>query len=380
MKTGFFDPGRKNRHGAEGDPSLRRLWLAQLLAEYRAICRMHRAALALPVFEIIEDRSRAGSWSPGFATLGIASWLIAEHGWDVVIEVLRHEICHQYVEQVLGRGQEPPHGPAFQEACERFAVHPAFRTAQGAIPRFLPAREGGEKAGILARVEKLFALAGSGNEHEASLAMQKANALLRRHNLERLERKGTVVYDYLVLAGASARLAAHQRSIAAILRDFFHVQVIISRQFDARTGENPRVMELMGVRDNLAVAEYVYHFLMGRLPLLWQEHRKRTGAAGREKNSYWLGVLNGFRLKLADQEKAEAARERRECGTSLILTADPGLVRYCRSRYPRLRTVRRAGPRLRADSYEAGQEEGRRLVLHKGVAEHDGDRGGLLTG
>ena len=365
---------------AAGDPSLRRLWLAQLLAEYRSICRMHRVALVPPVFEITEGRSRAGSWSPGFATLGIGSWLIAEHGWDVVLEVLRHEICHQYVEQVMGRGQEPPHGPAFQEACDRFAVHPAFRTAQGVIPRFLPAREGGEKAGILARVEKLFALAGSGNEHEASLAMQKANALLRRHNLERLERKGVAAYDYLVLTGTGARLAAHQRSIAAILRDFFHVQVIISRQFDARTGENPRVMELMGVRDNLAVAEYVHHFLMGRLPLLWQEHRKRTRAGGREKNSYWLGVLNGFRLKLADQEKAEAERERKECGADLIRTDDPGLVRYCRSRHPWLRTVRRSGPRLRADSFQAGQEEGKRLVLHKGVAAHDGNRGGLLTG
>lgn len=370
--------GKGKEDVAGKEKQLRRLWLAQLLAEYRTICRMHRVALTPPVFEIIDGQSRAGTWSPGFSTLGIASWLIIDHSWDVVLEVLRHEICHQYVQQTMGQRAEPPHGPAFQEACHRFAVHPAFRTAQGGIPRFLPGGAGGKESGMLARVEKLFALAQSANEHEAALAMQKANGLLRRHNLERLEHKGVTAYDYLILSGTGQRLTAHQRSIAALLRDFFHVQVVISRQFDARSGQSPRVMELMGVRDNLLVAEYVYHFLMNQLSLLWQEQRRRTRATGREKNSYWLGVLNGFRQKLADQEKADSARDRGGEERNLICTADPGLVRYCRSRHPWLRTERRAGPRLRADSYQAGQREGRQLVLHRGVAAEDGNRGGLL--
>ncbi|MFH1020753.1 MAG: DUF2786 domain-containing protein, partial [Pseudomonadota bacterium] len=293
-------------------------------------------------------------------------------------EVLKHEMSHQYVRQVMGRGDELPHGPAFQEACDRLGVHPEFRAAQGAIPRLLSGAGQGS-GGMLAKVEKLFALARSANEHEAALAMAKANAILRRYNLERLDRQAATDYDYLILKPGTKRLAAHQRVIAALLKDFFYVNVVIARQFEAGSGETLRVIELTGAKENLAVAGHVYHFFNHRLEYLWQEYRKSTAATGKEKNSYWLGVLNGFREKLTLQDRQAVRTTGAGTSSSLICASDPGLIRYYQARYPRLRTVQHHGPRVYADTYQAGQQEGKQLVIHKGVgAEASGGNTGLL--
>ncbi|OGR00448.1 MAG: hypothetical protein A2505_00235 [Deltaproteobacteria bacterium RIFOXYD12_FULL_55_16] len=364
---------------SEQENRLLEVWRRQLAQEYRHLCWRYRVRLRLPLFEIREGQNRAGSWSPGQDTLSLASWLIRDHSWDVVLEVLKHEMSHQYVQQILGRGDELPHGPAFQEACDRLGVEPEFRAAQGAIPRLLNRKEG-KSEGMLARVEKLFALAQSANEHEAALAMQKANALLRRYNLERLDRHSPSAYDYLIIRPGGKRIAAHQRVMAALLKDFFYVNVVIARQFEARSGETLRVIELTGARENLAVAGHIYYFLSHRLDYLWQEYRKSTGALGREKNSYWLGVLNGFRAKLTLQDKEAMRTSGSNTASSLICASDPGLIRYYRARYPRLRTVQHAGPLLHADTYQAGQQEGKQLIIHKGVgaAANGGNKTGLL--
>ena len=231
---------------------------------------------------------------------------------------------------------------------------------------------------MLGKVEKLFALAQSANEHEATLAMAKANAILRRYNLERLDRQATD-YDYLIIKPGGKRIAAHQRLMAALLKDFFYVNVVIARQFEAASGETLRVIELTGAKENLAVAGHVYHFLSHRLEYLWQEYRKSTGAAGREKNSYWLGVLNGFREKLTLQDQEAMRATGNETGSSLICASDPGLIRYYRARYPRLRTVQHNGPQVYGDPYQAGQQEGKQLVIHKGVGADSGNLGHLLA-
>lgn len=362
---------------SEQENRLMDIWRRQLAQEYRHLCWLYRVRLKTPLFEISESQSRAGSWSPGLDTLSLASWLIRDHSWDVVLEVLKHEMSHQYA-QHMGRGDEMPHGPAFQEACDRLGVHPEFRAAQGAIPRLL--KGAGLRSGsMLDKVEKLFSLAQSANEHEAALAMAKANAILRRYNLERLDRQAAGDYDYLIIKPGTRRIGAHQRIIAAILKDFFYVNVVIAHQFEAKSGETLRVIELTGAKENLAVAGHVHHFLLNRLDYLWQEYRKSTKAPGREKNSYWLGILNGFREKLTIQDREAMRTTENSTESSLIRASDPGLIRYYRSRYPRLRTVQHNGPRVHADTYQAGQREGKQLVIHKGVTGDDGNRGRLLA-
>ncbi len=353
-----------------------RAWLRQLLTEHQQICWLHRLGLRAPVFEISEDGSRAGSWSAGFASLKMAGWLIRDHSWDVVLEVLKHEMAHQYVHEVMGRGHEKPHGPAFQEACQRLGVHPHFCRATGHIPRLLRA-ESSKPQRIQAKVEKLLSLAQSANEHEASLAMEKANALLRKHNIRRVEQGAPADYDYTIINEGKKRISAVQRVIAAILKDFFFVQVVIGRQFDAASGQTFRVIELIGAGENLAVAEYVYFFLCRRLDCLWQEYRKASKAQGREKRSYQLGVLKGFQSRLRSQE-AQAMAAQSTATNILICRQDHSLISYYQRRHPRLKKVRHRGAKVFSGSYQAGEEEGQNLVIHKAVVSRPEASGALL--
>lgn len=375
-------------------------WQRQLLHEHERICRYYRVKLPTPMLDIGEGLSRAGSWRPvpPPGVLQIAGWLIREHGWEVVLEVLKHEMSHQYVDLVLGRGQEPPHGPAFQEACRRLGVHPRFRRAQSDISHLLAAeRDTGTNAlPVLGKIEKLLALAGSANEHEAALAMEKAGDLMRRHNLERLAHRpaprqsaGAGNCDYLVINTGRRRLPSHHLYLTALLQDFFYVKTISYWLYSPRQRRHHRAVELLGSRENLAVAEYVYHFLGAQLPRLWRRHREQSGAPGREKISYYIGVLNGFADKLRRREAqsgdrhraaslASAGLNRGATCSSLVCAEDPELHRFLHDRYPRLRTVRGKGRGLFADSYRAGQAEGNRLVIHKGLNHRQGNRGRLL--
>ncbi len=342
-----------------------RVWLRQLLAEHQQICWLHRLTLKAPVFEITEDASRAGSWSAGFASLKMAGWLIRDHSWDVVLEVLKHEMSHQYVHEVMGRYHEKPHGPAFQGACQRLGVHPQFWRATGRIPLFLK-DEDAQPLAILTKVEKLLSLAQSANEHEAALAMEKANTLLRKHNINRIEQGITTDYDYLIINGGKKRITAVQRAIAVILRDFFYVKVVMGRQFDAASGQTFRVIELIGAAENLVVAEYVYFFLVKRLEALWQEYRTLSQAPVREKRSYQLGVIKGFQGRLRSQEQQAMAAPNPE-SNALICNQDQGLVCYYQRRHPRLKNVRHRGGKIHGRSYQAGEAQGENLIIHKAV-------------
>lgn len=358
-----------------GQGDVQRSWLRQLLVEHQQICWRHGVVLRPPVFEISEDGHRAGTWSADFAGLTIAGWLIRSHGWQVVLEVLRHEMAHQYVHEVMGRGREMPHGPAFQEACGKLGVHHRFRGASGPIAS-PAAGETALSGAVLAKVEKLLCLAGSANEHEAALAMEKANDLLRKHNISRLEQGGVADYDYLIVQGGAKRISAVQRAMAALLQDFFYVQVVFNQQFEAATGQTWRVMELLGAVENLAVAEHVHAFLNRRLEGLWQDYRTARQATGREKRSYQLGVLKGFRVRLQGQERRALAAPGAH-STALICSEDQGLRRFCRHRHPRLHAVRHRGARVYSGAYQAGEEEGQRLIIHKAVTAR-GPAGGLL--
>jgi len=140
------------------------------------------------------------------------------------------------------------------------------------------------------------------------------------------------------------------------------------------------VIELTGANENLLVAEYTYNFLINRTEALWQEYKKQNKAKAGEKNSYQIGILKGFEEKLRTGEKkdTQVAKGEKRSHSSLVCAADQGLVRFYHSRYPRLRVTRRTGPRLRADTYDAGRKEGSALVLHKGLHSSDGNRGALL--
>src|SRR5271170_4730520 len=99
--------------------SLERALLRELVAEWQRINAAHfRDSLALPSIVLSSSTSHLGRWLGDTRVLELSRAMILAQPWAVVIEVLRHEMAHQYVHEVLGETSETPHGPAFRSVCE----------------------------------------------------------------------------------------------------------------------------------------------------------------------------------------------------------------------------------------------------------------------
>ena len=66
-----------------------------------------RRRLRRPVLAFLDGLGQLGRWSSAERTLWLSRDLMVRHGWGVVIEVLKHEMAHQWVDEVLGLSSEP---------------------------------------------------------------------------------------------------------------------------------------------------------------------------------------------------------------------------------------------------------------------------------
>jgi hypothetical protein len=90
-----------------------------------------RRAMEMPMFSIRDFKNRLGYWSPRRKEICLGRNLVMNHPWYAVLDVLRHEMAHQFAHQVFGAFGELPHGPAFQEACRILRADPE---ASGSYP------------------------------------------------------------------------------------------------------------------------------------------------------------------------------------------------------------------------------------------------------
>ncbi len=368
-------------------------WSQQLHSEFEEICWQYNIQLRPPVIEVTRSKSVFGSWQADTRTLRVSSFLITSYSWAVTLNVFKHEIAHQMCSEIF-RSREVSHGEDFQKSCEIIGLPKEYRGAGGDLSEHLCSLSKGTSftsrgRRFIEKVEKLLALAQSANEHEAALAMQKANELIDKYNVECMETGNTLHYTYLIINKKKKRIASYERRICAILIEFFHVKVITSSLYDPLTNQTHKTMELLGTIENVAIAEYCYHFLENQLAFLWQQNRHRyTGKVRTEKYSYYLGLLKGFYRKLSQQNKksnggntlSSPSLSRKSTDlTSLIRVEEKKLETYVHMRFPRLRKIRRRGPKIYRSTYNEGIKTGKTLTLAKGISEEDGNRGKMLS-
>jgi hypothetical protein len=296
----------------------------------------------------------------------------------VVREVLKHEMAHQFVDEVLGIRDQTAHGPAFESVCRERGFDalasglpvvdgtgaPAADTAGGEDTRQNP---------VLRRIARLLALAQSSNAHEAESAMKAAQRLMLQHNIAGAVAAAREGYTFRQLGVPSGRVQAAEHVLAGILSRHFFVEAIWVSSFLVSEGRSGRVLEICGTRSNLDVAAYVHGFLLETAERLWHAHRLARGLPGNgERRRFRLGVMIGFSEKL----KSGAEESRRE---GLVWVGDPALSSYLATRYPRRSSG--AGIGIRAtESYEQGRQAGRNIVLHRPVpgSPNPGARGRAL--
>ncbi len=339
--------------------------LRELSDTWREINANHfRGKMRPPVLAFSEVGGRLGQWNGATRTLSIDRTLAFEKPWSVVREVLKHEVAHQFVDEVLKIHDQAAHGPAFEEVCRRFGID---ARATG-LPASTAGGEGGSPA--LRRITRLLALAESPNVHEAEAAMKAAHRLMLKHNIEAKVTAASEGYAFVHVGLPSRRVEAAEHVLAGILARHFFVEAIWVPSYLAKEARSGRVLELCGSLSNLEVASYVHTFLLETAERLWREHkRKHYIDSDKERRRFQTGVMSGFDEKL----KAGTQEDRRE---GLIWVGDPGLEDFLHQRYPRRTGGGGIGVRLTA-AYEQGREVGRNIVLHKPVKAGEA-RGRLL--
>lgn len=339
--------------------------LREVAEQYRHLAvNYFKGALRLPQFELVASRATLGRWVEATRTIELSRPLVLEQPWGVVVEVLKHEMAHQYVGEVLGERSEGPHGPRFRAVCERLGV-------DGAASGMPAARPTDGEARIAERIARLLALAESPNVHEAEAAMAAAQRLLLKHNVELRATRRAQGYAWKHLGKPTGRTTEAERILSLILGRHFFVEAIWVPVYRPLEGKRGSVLEICGTPENLEIAEYVHGYLVETSERLWLEHKDRHQIRGnRERRTFLAGVMAGMNDKLA----REAKKSERE---GIVWVADGDLATFFRRRHPYVRHVRYAGQQ-RNEAYAHGREAGRRIVIHKGIREQPRERGLLL--
>jgi hypothetical protein len=103
----------------------------------------------------------------------------------------------------------------------------------------------------------------------------------------------------------------------------------------------------------------------------WPGHKKTV------RNSYYLGVLHGFREKLLTQatsytkeysaEKTPVKIPPNTNINALLIREDKNLQNFVADRYPQLETVRRNSQKIYRSTYDEAVDTGKKINLHHAV-------------
>ncbi len=363
--------------------------LRELYDDYAHILRERRLRLRPAAIALTDSDSFWAQWNPMTRTILVSRRLINNHNWFQVLSILRHEMAHQLLDEYGLPESEKPHGEQFYFACQRLGVPEEYTGASVCLQstnldwREEKRDEVSEK--MLEKVRKLLSLATSSNEHEALLAMNKVREIYAKYNLEEISKKSS--FAHLTITHGKKRIEAHQNRIISILVEHFFVQIIGTKLFDADTGEYHVGFEIVGTRENILMADYVYHFLLQQTNHLVSEMAKEKPLSRVQKKSYRLGILSGFSEKLTDSEKqahADGPAPLTDPGSNLIAKAitkfkeDPELEAYISQVYPRLSTRGSNSQYIDNSIFSDGKSVGRTITLNKAVNGSDGNRGLLL--
>ena len=328
-----------------------------LLAEHAQLNVSHfRGRLSRPVLELSSASSYLGRYTHATRCISLSRELCLQRSWGVVIEVLKHEMAHQYVFEVLGIEEETAHGPAFQQTCAKLGID----ASAAGLPEGSQ-EAGGETARILDRVAKLLALAESANLHEAQAAMAAAQRLMLKYNLDLQGQRQARGYSFRYVGIPTGRRSAHERILANLLTTYFFVECIWVPVYQPMRGTYGSQLELCGTPSNLEMADYVHGFLLQTGEQLWRKHKKLQGLrSDQDRRTFLAGVMTGFAEQLQVQQKAHRTE-------GLVWVRDADLQGYYRQRHPRIRhTQQQLLPRNEAHAH--GRAAGRNLVLHKPVS------------
>jgi hypothetical protein len=359
---------------AQERSNIERSWVKQLYRDYEQICYLYRLKFKPILIDLNHSKNLLGSWDRQLRIITISTYLIENYDWNMVLEILKHEVAHQIVSEKHVSEPEKSHGTHFKTACQQIAVESWARTAavdlEGKIFHWKGEEPSDQQANLRRKAAKLLALATSQNEHEALVAMNMVQSLYAKHHLSDCESQAPDDFVTLTINHKKKRVEAYQTKICSILTSHFFVQIVFSSEFDQQKLCSHKTVEVMGRRENVLMAEYVYWFLNNNLHHLWAQFKTNTIAVVQgisARNSYFMGVLSGFDEKLNASDKEEVQQEQPSTKDQLITLSNAQVTEYVHQRHPKLSTRSWGTQTKDPNSYFAGKSAGSQLTLKKGL-------------
>jgi len=328
-----------------------------------------RNRLKKPIFSLSDMTDRWAYWSYEKREICFSKKLVHDYTWASVREILRHEMAHQIAHELLYAINEKPHGQAFQRACELIRANPK---ASGSYPT-LEERIRNEKyqdddVRLLAKIQKLMALAESSNQNEAELAMTKANEMMTRYNISVLQNNSKRSYDSIFVGKPALRNYRDKHALAILLNDYYYVECIWVRAFVVEKQKMGRVLEITGTIQNLQIAEYVYYFVLNFIDSQWKKYNKKKKLNFHRRMDFAEGIIEGFEYKLKRQKRRFKRKNPSEI-TALVNVPDPQLIEHINYLYPYIKKTRCSSCNSNQSIINDGRLVGQHLVISKGITE-----------
>lgn len=223
---------------------------------------------------------------------------------------------------------------------------------------------------LLAKLEKLLALAGSSNEHEASLAMEKAIQIAVANNVD-LSRVARNAYQEIVkesLGLNANRLSVTHKFVTDIIHSYFEVKVIT-----AGNRKWGRQIYFIGHKDKIDFAKFLHTYLTNTFFNLWYAFYKKnpnvTVSTARE--SYFYGLYSGLCKKLDDAKaEAEKAIDKDAQGnySLMVVTSAKELQQAVYKFFPECTTAKSKEVTLKSqDAVNSGFSDGQKINVYAGL-------------
>jgi Protein of unknown function (DUF2786) len=225
---------------------------------------------------------------------------------------------------------------------------------------------------ILDKIHKLLRLADrsrGATEHEAKVALSKAEELMTRHKIDsamlRMARgshdlpESEIKKDNVSLPKT---LNPADLLILSLLQSQFNVRCVLGHS----NGHTP--VDILGTAEDVQYALYVFHFLRETFFRCWNEFKVTLREPNRK--SYYRGLHDGLKAALIEgKKKAEAEASAEACRQYEIVLVDnaAALNRYVTETYGKLRKRSSRSNRVQSESYTAGKAKGSTLQINRAL-------------
>ena len=229
---------------------------------------------------------------------------------------------------------------------------------------------------IIEKLQKLLALAASDNEHEAGLAMSKAEALMREHNLSvadvALNGSGAYVQSEEV-AGLTKAVQKWEAQLGSQIAWAFNGKAI-----RCTSPEDGWYLTFIAGRTDLTIIVDLFERLRDAVKRMSKAYVARNYFPGARikrhyfLNSYRLGMVQTILNRLVRLKDNTAPNDTTKnayglTGKELMVVKDKAIDQRVSQLFPNTRTINYRSAQVVSSAYQQGQSDGHNVSLHRSV-------------